>query len=118
MSSNPRKWKFRVRHILEAMALARSYVGSMSFDEFQADPKTVDALITRLMVIGEAVRHVPEEVRAAHPEVPWHKMQGLRNVVVHEYDSVDTTILWNVVQQDLPPLVTPLERILEKEPGE
>ena len=46
MSSNPRKWKFRVRHILEAMALARSYVGSMSFDEFQADPKTVDALIT------------------------------------------------------------------------
>lgn len=118
MSSNPRKWKFRIRHILEAVAQAQSYVRGMTFDDFQRDPKTVDAVIARLMVIGEATRSVPEAVQAAHTEVPWHKMQGLRNVIVHEYDHVDPGILWNVVHLDLPPLVPLLRAILEQDPGE
>jgi uncharacterized protein with HEPN domain len=118
MSSKPRKWKFRIRHILEAIATAQSYVRGMTFENFQRDTKTVDAVITRLMIIGEATRSVPEEVQAAHAEVPWHKMQGLRNVIVHEYDRVDLGILWNVVQLDLPPLVPLLQAILAREPGE
>jgi uncharacterized protein with HEPN domain len=118
MPSKSRKWKFRIRHILEAIALAQSYVRGMTLDDFRRDPKTIDALIARLMVIGEATRSVPEAVQAAHAEVPWHKMQGLRNVIVHEYDRVDLGILWNVVQIDLPPLVPPLQAILERESGE
>jgi uncharacterized protein with HEPN domain len=118
MSSRPRKWKFRIRHILEAVAQAQAYVHGMAFDDFQRDPKTVDAVTTRLIVIGEATRNVPEAVQASHPEVPWHKMQGLRNVIVHEYDRIDLRILWNVVHLDLPPLVPLLQAILEREPGE
>jgi len=118
MSSKPRKWKFRIRHILGAIAQAQSYVRGMTFEDFQRDPKTVDAVIARLMVIGEAARSVPEAVRTAHAEVPWHKMQGLRNVIVHEYDSIDLGILWNVVHLDLPPLAPLLEALLEHEAGE
>lgn len=117
MSSRPRKWKFRIRHILEAIARAPAYTRGMSFEGFQADQKTVDAVITRVTVIGEATRNVPGAVRAAHPEVPWRKMLALRNIAVHEYDRIDLGILWNVIQQDLPPLVPFLNDILEHEPG-
>ena len=118
MSSKPRKWKFRIRHVLDAIAVVQSYVRAMTFDDFQRDPKTIDAVIARLMVIGEATRSVPGFVQAAHPEVPWHKMRGLRNVIVHECDRVDPGILWNVVQVDLPPLVPPLQAIIEQDAGE
>ncbi len=68
--SSRRKWKFRVRHILEAIAKARDYVGALSPDQFRRDSKTVDAVLTKLVVIGEAAALVPAEVQDRHPEVP------------------------------------------------
>jgi uncharacterized protein with HEPN domain len=104
--------------MVEAIAQVQEYVRGQSFEQFCADPKTVDAVIARLAVLGEAARHVPDPVRDAHPEVPWRKMQALRNVVVHEYDRIDLGLLWGVVQRDLPPLVPLLESIHDREPGE
>ena len=118
MSSKPRKWKFRVRHILDAIAQSRMYVAGMTSEDLRRDPKTADAVIAKLIVIGEATRSVPDSVRDRRPEVPWHKMQALRNVIVHEYDRVDLGILWNVVQADLPPLVPLLEQVLQEEQEE
>ncbi|MEW6487626.1 MAG: HepT-like ribonuclease domain-containing protein [Thermodesulfobacteriota bacterium] len=58
-----RKWKFRVRHILEAVSGAKDYLTGLSFDDFRRDSKTVDAVLTKLIVIGEAAALVPAEVR-------------------------------------------------------
>ncbi|MBI5445688.1 MAG: DUF86 domain-containing protein [Deltaproteobacteria bacterium] len=116
--SSSRKWKFRVRHILEAISGAQSYVAGQTLEAFRADAKTVDAVLTKLMVIGEAAALVPVEVQDRHDEVPWRKMKGLRNVIVHQYDRVDVGIVWNVIHGDLPPLVSLLENVLRVEPDE
>ena len=63
------------------------------------------------MVMGEAARQVPPEVETAYPEVPWATIRGMRNHIVHGYDVIDVDIVWNVVQDRLPPLVPVLKRI-------
>jgi len=68
--------------------------------------------VHNLIVLGEASRHIPSAIEAKHPEVPWEKMRGIRNVVVHEYFGVDAEILWQTARSDLPPLLPLLERVL------
>jgi hypothetical protein len=86
----------------------------MTSDAFRADEKTVDAVVRNLVVIGEASRHIPEDVEQRHPGIPWDKMRGIRNVVAHEYFGVDAGILWETARHDLPPLRPLLERLLRE----
>jgi uncharacterized protein with HEPN domain len=72
----------------------------------------VDAVVRNLEVIGEAARQIPSEVRERYPEVPWRRVIGLRNVVVHEYFAVDVEIVWTVVRQSLPELKEALRRMM------
>jgi len=114
MSSIPRKWKYRIRHLLEAIAECQSFTAGMTIEQFGADAKTLKAVVWNLMIMGEAARHIPAEIEAAYPEVPWATIRGMRNHIVHGYDVIDVGIVWNVVQDRLAPLVPLLERI-EKE---
>ena len=107
-----REWKHRVEDIVEAISNARSYVEGMTLEQFAADRKTIRAAAYELGVIGEAVRHIPADVRDRHPALPWGKMQAIRNIVVHEYFRVDTGILWQTIQHDLPALVPLLQGML------
>jgi uncharacterized protein with HEPN domain len=109
-----RDWKARLQDITDAIAKIDRYTRGMTSDTFRADEKTVDAVVRNLIVIGEASRHIPEDVERRHPEVPWDKMRGIRNVVVHEYFGVDAEILWETARHDLPPLRPLLERLLRE----
>jgi uncharacterized protein with HEPN domain len=64
---------------------------------------------------GEAAAQIPEEFRARYPEVPWRDGADLRNRLIDGYDAVDFGILWAIIQRDLPPLIRPLEAIIERE---
>ena len=88
----------------------------MAEEDFRRDQRTVDAVIRNFLVMGEAAGQVPAAVRTRYPEVPWSLMQGMRHVLVHDYDMVRLDIVWRTVQQNLPPLVAPLERILRENP--
>jgi len=69
--------------------------------------------LTRLVeIVGEAATRVSLEARQQQPEIPWPQIIGLRNRLIHGYDAVDLNILWDIVQDDLPPLIAELERIL------
>jgi uncharacterized protein with HEPN domain len=96
--------------IIEAARLAQQYVRGRSREEFLADVQLQDAVLRRLSILGEAARRVSEAGRAARPDLPWHEMIGLRNVVVHEYDDVDLEVVWDAVTRDLPPVVKALEK--------
>lgn len=109
-----RDWRGRIEDILEAIGNLQEYVEGMTAQEFEADKKTVRAAAYDIGVIGEAARSIPPEVRERWPEVPWPKMQAIRNVVMHEYFRVDVGILWQTIKQDLPPLVPLLRTILEQ----
>jgi uncharacterized protein with HEPN domain len=105
-----RRWKLRVRDILNAIAAIRQYIKGLDYDAFISDRKTVDAVIRNLITIGEAAVYMPDDVTAAHPEVPWRDM---RNIVIHEYFGISDKIIWETIQKDLPPLSNQLLNLLE-----
>jgi len=98
--------------IVEAARLAISYIGDKTEEEFLADIQCQDSVIRRLEIIGEAARRVSEDTRAAHPELPWSHMVGMRNILIHEYDDVDLPIVWKTVQIELPAIVANVEKLL------
>lgn len=65
----------------------------------------------RLEIIGEAVKHLPDEIKDANPDIPWKKIGGMRDVLIHEYFGVDLKLTWEVVQKELPMLKKFVEKI-------
>jgi uncharacterized protein with HEPN domain len=114
--SAERHWQLRIEHILEAIRKIQRYTAGLSEEGFASNDMAVDAVIRNFQVIGEAARHVPDDIQARYPEVPWSLMQGMRHILVHDYFTVKLDIVWRTVQQSLPPLVEPLRRIMQENP--
>jgi len=108
-----RKWQSRIEDILTCIHNIHLFIAGMNSKSFVADLKTIRAVAFELTTIGEATRAIPDEVRKRYPEVPWGKMQDIRNVIIHEYFRMDEEIIWQTIQKDLPPLLPLLEDILK-----
>ena len=102
----------RVRDALDVMAQAEAFVGALRPDEFSGDAKTVFAVERCFTVLGEALRHVPDDIRAAHSDVPWRDIVGMRNRIAHDYLYTDLDLVWQTVRIDFPALRPALERLL------
>jgi uncharacterized protein with HEPN domain len=76
-------WRVRIDEMLEAIDKIGRYTAGFTFDTFIADEKTVDAVVRNFEIIGEAARHVPSEIVARYPQVPWSMMRGMRNLAIH-----------------------------------
>jgi uncharacterized protein with HEPN domain len=111
-----KRWQIRIEHILEAIDKIQRYAAGLTEDTFSSQCMAVDAINRNFQVIGEAVRHIPNEVQARYPEVPWSLMQGTRHVLVHDYYAVKLDIVWRTIQQSLPPLLEPLRNKLQENP--
>jgi len=90
--------------ILESIDRIPLYIEGLSFDAFSNDRKTIDAVVRNLEIIGEAANRLPEQFREKHPQVPWHKVVGLRNRIIHDYFGIDINIIWQIIHSDLPAL--------------
>ena len=95
--------------ILKAARLAIEFKGPAEKTEFLGDAKTQSAILHQLLIIGEAVKRISAEFRAAHPEVPWRLIAGTRDKLIHFYDGVDLEEVWKMVNSDLPELVRLIE---------
>ncbi|MGE5264929.1 MAG: DUF86 domain-containing protein [Acidobacteriota bacterium] len=91
------------------------YTRGSSFDEFTRDNKTFDAVVLNLEIIGEAAKHVPDSIRARYPAVDWRRIGGLRDVIAHGYFGLNETVLWDLVQNQVPTLLEQIRQILAKE---
>lgn len=87
--------------IIECMNRIESYTEGVDFDAFSHNQMLIDAVIRNLEVIGEACRNVPDEIRVRYPDIPWKKMIGLRNILIHEYFGVDESIVWEIAKNNL-----------------
>lgn len=90
--------------IVEACDAVTSYSGSLTFEQFSADRKTVDAVVRNLEVIGEAVKGLPREIKDRMPEIEWQRIAGLRDILIHHYFGLDLSLIWDVVQTKVPVL--------------
>src|SRR3712207_913955 len=104
-----------LRDILDAIQNARSFTESMGFEQFSRDTKTIYATVRALEIIGEATKRLPPELRKRHPAIPWRQMAGIRDIMIHEYDRVDLTVVWKTVQEDLPAVVPLIAQVLQEE---
>jgi len=108
-----RQWRFYVDDMLRFSRKVVQYSARLEFAEFDSGGQVFDAILRNLELIGEAATHVPEDVRAQHPGVPWRRMVATRNRLIHGYLGLDNDTLWSLVRTDVPALVDALVRLQE-----
>lgn len=101
-----------IKDMLVSIQDIDEFTSGMEFDEFLKDKKTIKAVIRSLEVLGEASKKIPESIKSQYPHVPWKRMTGMRDKLIHEYFGVDLEIVWNVVKNELPLVKSPIEELL------
>jgi uncharacterized protein with HEPN domain len=97
----PRDFRLFLDDILESVTRIREYTSGMDYDAFLQDPKTQDAVVRNLEIIGEAAGRLPENIRDGAPEIEWRKIVGIRDILAHEYFGVSLPVVWDIVQNKL-----------------
>ena len=96
----------------EAAEKILKYTKGLSFEDFLADDKTIDAVVRNFEIIGEASLRIDEDFRFEHPQIEWKKLRGFRNRIVHDYFGIDYEIVWSILSKDLEELVFQLYQLL------
>ncbi|MBU0519389.1 DUF86 domain-containing protein [bacterium] len=103
-----------IEDILEAINKIDSYIKGLKFDAFKENELVIDAVVRNIEIIGEASKHIPQEIKKEHSEVPWNKMVGLRNIIIHEYFGIDLEIIWHIITVNLPETKPYITELLKK----
>lgn len=117
MSEDPagkREWRFYLDDMIAFAEKVLAYTDGLDQAGFVADTLTYDATLRNLELIGEAASHLPEDVRAAHDEIPWRMIIATRNRLIHGYLGIDDDTLWSIVRDDVPPLLAALKGVREE----
>ena len=88
------------------------YIRNKTVDEFHKDEMVQDAVIRKIEIIGEASNRVSEELKNRFPDLPWDKMKGMRNILIHMYDELDLDIVWDTATKNIPSLKILLEKTI------
>lgn len=108
-----REYKDYVVDIIEAMKKIEKFTKNLTSEDFRADEKTVLAVIRLLEVIGEAAKKIPPAVKEKYKQIPWKRMAGMRDKLIHEYFGVNIKVVWKAIKEDLPGVKPQIERILK-----
>lgn len=109
---SPRDWRDRIRDILDAIAEIQQFTRGMDYETFKEDDKSIRAVEMNFIIIGEAANQIPDEIEEKYTTIPWTLMRAMRNRIVHVYFKIDEKLMWDTVQNDLPPLIPELKNLL------
>jgi uncharacterized protein with HEPN domain len=100
-----------IKDILNCIAHIQLYTADLSFDDFSQNFMAVEACLYNIQIIGEAVSHLPEDVKEKETQIPWILIKGMRNRLINEYFGTDLPLVWDTIKNDLPSFKTELEKI-------
>jgi uncharacterized protein with HEPN domain len=104
----------RLKHILDAISEIEEYTKNKSIEDFTKNSMLKFASVKQLEIIGEAAKHISEEMIKNFPEIKWRSVIGLRNLLIHEYFGIDVHIVWNIIINDLPKLKKQIKMVLDR----
>jgi len=109
-----RDYQDYLNDILDAADKVLGFTANMSYESFAGDEKTVYAVIRCLEIIGEASKHIPDDIRRQNPDIPWKEMAGARDVLIHDYFGVDVETIWKTVQENVTVLRPLVARMIQE----
>lgn len=99
-----RDWKILFEDIIESIKQIEDYTADLSYYDFEVNNLLIDAVVRNIEIIGEASKNIPIEIQQSFSDIPWQKLRGIRNRIVHDYFDIDKTIIWYIVTNELSPL--------------
>jgi len=105
--------RLHLLHIRDSTEKVLEYLKDTTFDDFKKREKDYDAILMRMVVIGEAVNDLTPKFKEKHHDLPWYEAVGLRNRIAHGYINIDPKVVWDTVTNDFPDLRKKLEEILK-----
>ena len=103
-----------LKHIIESAELIEEYLENKQLEEFLKSKILQDSVIRRLEIIGEAVKNIPDNFKNSYPELPWRKMAGLRDILIHQYFGIDMELTWEIAKNNVPELKLEIKSVLTR----
>jgi len=113
MSRDPRLY---LDDLIDASERALNFGQDLDRTAYRPGNMAFEAIIRQIEIIGEAAAHVPPDIQALAPSIPWENLSGMRNRLIHGYFAVDPDIVWSVVQDKLPSLLSEARLLLDRLP--
>ena len=107
-----REWRFYLDDMIGFSENVVAYCEGLDFETFERTGLNYDATVRNLELIGEAANHIPEQIREDNTSIPWRQIIATRNRLIHGYLGIDNDTLWSIIQDDIPPLIVELQKIV------
>ena len=109
-----RGWRPFISDMIASGEAVLAFTDGLDIEEFVNDELKYKATLWDIGIIGEAARHIPQEIRSSNPDIPWGEIVGMRDRIMHGYQAIDTDIVWDTIKTDIPKMLINLREMLKR----